>query len=504
MNPTQPGKWIWLALLAGFWAFFGLAGRDVWKPEEALALAPVLDWLAGEAGLWSTPAPLHTLASGLAALAFAPWLETLDGARLASGLFTLSALALTAFAAHRLLGPGHGAAALLALLGCVGMMLRMHAQAPEPALLAAWSGLLAALALSRHSVRAGGLLLGLVLLALGLGLRGLPDLLAALVLLGLLWALPDWRQSGYRRALPLGLAVLALGLAAATGWMLADGQWQAWWRLHGLPEWRSRAYTEGLWFTWPLWPLALATLWHEHRRLARARELHLPVLALLLALLLLPFPAWSREGGLAPLLPPLALLAAHGVETLRRGAAQAFYWFGVVCFLFLLLAFWGYFAAIEWGVPARLAARVARLAPAYQPGAVTQASLGAAGIATLLWLIAIPLFPRAKLRPILVWASGMVVAWVLLMSLYRPWVEAGAAYRPLIRDMAAHLPAGACLRLETDAAMATMVRYHLKPAETADCAWRLSSRRLAQGEPVWQGFRPRQKQTRYYLYGEQP
>lgn len=507
MNPTQPAKSFWLFVLAVGWAFFGLTGRDAWRPEEALVLAPVLDWLAGEAGAWSAPAPLHTLLAGLFALGASPWLDVQDGARLASGVFTLAALGFTALSARLLLGAGFGAAALLALLGCLGMMLRMHAMAPEPALLAAWSALIAGMALSRQSWRAGGVVSGLAVLALGLGLRGLPDLLAALALLGLPLLLRDWRHSDYRRALFLALGLTLLGAAAALLQMSAGGQLEAWWQHHGpariaAVEFRSRGLNEWTWFTWPLWPLALATLWHEHRRLVRARELHLPLLALLLALLLLPVPAWSREGGLVPLLPPLALLAVHGVETLRRGAAQAFYWFGVLCFLFFLLAFWVYFAAIEWGMPAHLADRAARLAPLYQSGAVTTWSVLLGMAATLLWLIAIPLFPRSKSRPVLVWASGMALIWLLLMALYRPWVEAGTGYRPLIDQLRGQLPAGACLRVETDPAMAAMVRYHLNPRAGDACPWLLSTTRREDALPLWQGFRPRQKQIRYYLYRE--
>jgi 4-amino-4-deoxy-L-arabinose transferase-like glycosyltransferase len=508
MNPTQPAKLFWLILLAAFWAFYGLTGRDAWKADEALALAPVLDALTDPARAWHASAPLHVWAASVAAKLGAPWLTPQDGARLASGVFTLASLLFTGLAARRLFGPGFGSTAVLALVGCLGLMLRMHALAPETAMLAAWSALLAGVAYGRDSTRLGGALIGLSLSALFLGLRGWPDLAAGLALLLLPLLSPEWRRPTYRRALVLGLGVASVLCAAALLYLHAVGHLADWLRWHGFQRLASgtpsfRVFSELTWLSWPIWPLALAALWHEHRRLGRARELHLPLLALLAALLSTLGPSWSRDGGLLPMLPPLALLAAYGVDSMKRGAAQAFYWFGVVCFVFFIFAFWTYFVALEWGMPTRLAAHVARLTPSYQPGSLPGTSLLFAVAASALWLLAIPLFPRAKIRPVLVWASGMVLVWTLLIALYRPWMEAGWGYQPLIADLNRHLPAGACLKIDTDPAMRTMLRYHLHPKRNADCPWLLVSadRKVAtDSAPVWEGARPRQKQQRYRLY----
>ncbi|PJB07025.1 MAG: hypothetical protein CO126_01355, partial [Hydrogenophilales bacterium CG_4_9_14_3_um_filter_63_34] len=305
-----------------------------------------------------------------------------------------------------------------------------------------------------------------------------------------------------------GLGLASVLCAATLLTLHAGGQLDDWLRWHGWQRFTSgkpafRAFSELPWFAWPIWPLALAALWHEHRRLGRTRELHLPLLALLAALLTALQPSWSRDGGLLPILPPLALLAAYGVDSMKRGAAQAFYWFGVVCFAFFIFAFWTYFAALEWRLPTRLAAHLARLTPSYKPGSVATASLLLAMAATALWLLAIPLFPRAKIRPVLVWASGMVLVWTLLIALFRPWMEAGWGYQPLIADLNRRLPAGACLKIDTDPAMRTMLRYHLNPKRDADCPWLLASadRKVATDRaPVWEGARPRVKQQRYRLY----
>jgi hypothetical protein len=518
MNPTPPSKLFWLFLLLAFWSFYGLIGRDAWKAEEAVALTPILDWLDGLASIWSTPAPLYTLAAGFAVKMGLAGGDIQDAARLTSGLFTCIALLFTGLSARALYGPGFGSTAAIALVGGFGLMLRAHALLPETALLAAWSVLLYGVIAARNHPVSGMLAIGMALPLLTLGLRGLPDLIAGLLIVLLPLFSPTWSDRHCRktvlRGLLLGVGVMLIGLV----YLLASGDWNGWLQWHGPAQFAalrtpSSAFAELPWFVWPLWPLAFAAIWHEHRRLTRAVELHIPLLAVVVLLAAALVPAWSRDGALMPVFMPLALLAAYGVDNLRRGAAQAFYWFGVLLFTLLAFVFWVYFAAIEWGYPSGLAHHLARLTPSYRPGSVQAASYVLAGAATLLWLIATPLFPRAKNRPILVWATGMILIWILVAALFRPWIEAGWAYRPLIADLSRHLPAGACLNVaQVDPAMQTMLRLHRRAAVQASCPWTLKlaaketgkSRSTPEHRVLWQGARPRYKSQVYRLEWREP
>lgn len=517
MNPTPPAKLFWLLLLLAFWAFYGLIGRDAWKPEEALALTPILDWLDGHASVWATPAPLYTLAAGVAVKLNIAGGDIQDGARLASGLFTCIALLFTGLSARALYGAGFGSAAAIALVGGFGLMLRAHALLPETALLAVWSVLLyGVMAAKRHPVSAM-LSLGIALALLTLGLRGLPDLIAALAIMLLPLLSPTWRDRQYQQSITRGL-LLALALIGLTaGYLSVSDHFTIWWQWHGISRFSllrtpASAFSELPWFAWPLWPLALGAIWHAHRRLARTAELHAPLIAVAVLMLAALVPAWSRDGALLPVLLPLALLSAYSLENLRRGAAQALYWFGVLFFALLALAFWLYFSAIEWDYPLKLALRMARLTPGYAQGSVETASVVLAAAATLLWIIAIPLFPRAKNRPILVWATGMILVWVLIAALFRPWIEAGWAYRPLITDMSRHLPADACLNAQVDPAMQTMLRLHRNVPQQPACLWTLKlvmhEAERAKTEPankvVWEGYRPRYKTQIYRLERNEP
>lgn len=512
MQPLTRPQRFWLAVFLTAWCFVGLTGRDAWKQEEAMALAPLLDWLAsGDLLPAASPFPLHSLVAGLTAWLAGPWLDVQDGARLASGVFTLAALSFTGLAARALFGPGYGAAAALSLLGAFGLMLRAHAMVPETALLAGYAMFMYGIALARRRASAGAAVMAGATLVLVL-CRGLPDLLAALLIAVLPMASRDWRERSYQAALRRALVASAWLFAALAGLLLVqDGDaLRLWWHefvAQATPD-RSVAslFNNLTWFAWPIWPLALWTLWHEHRRLARVPVLHPALAALAVTLPLGLWPAHSSGSGLLPVLVPLALLASYGIASLKRGAAQGFYWFGVLCFLFFTTAFWVYFAAVEWGWPARLAARMARLVAGFPPGQTSWTMIGLALVATLSWLIAIPLFPRAKARPILVWATGMALTWLLLAVLFKPWAEVGWGYRPQIRAMAAHLPAGACLRADVDPGMTTMLRLHLadRYRTRGDCAWWLVTGAhedfAARAWPVatvWTGYRPRDR-SRYY------
>ncbi len=504
MQPTPLRQHLTIGLLLGLWIIYGLTGRSVWFEGEAVALGQIQS-LASNA-----PSAPYLLAHGLAELTqqlSSHWLSYADGSRLASGILTALALIGTALAAAHLLGPGSAIAAALALMGAFGLMLHAHAQVPELGLMAAYAGLLYGIGLARQSP-IGGLWIGLAWLAL-LAARGPFDAAAGLLITLLPMLGWRWRGPAYRNALRLGVATALLG--ATLLWMWLDSAWlKVWWSLASVwPQHLSSPLSvthRMLGFTWPLWPLALWGLWYERRRLARLDALH-PILAALGLLTLLSlWPSNARDNSLLPVLVPLALLSAHTLSGLRRGAAQGFYWFGVLFFGFFASAFWIYFAAIEWGAPTRLAHHLAKLVPTYHPGGITPFNVALAATATLLWVITIPFFKRATVRPIVVWATGMMLIWTLTIALFRPWLEAGWGYGPMVTSITRHLPTGACLNAETDANLRILLRTELGPRlKTGNtCSYLLvqgtTQEAPAQAQLIWKGQRPRQKDRIYRLY----
>lgn len=507
LHATAPGKIAWLVVFALIWALYGLAGRDAWQADEAVALGAVLDWL--EHGNLPPQAPLYTWAAGVSALLLSGIYTLQEGARWASGLFALTGVLFTALAARSLYGTGYGAMAALLLMGAFGLVLRVHALLPETALLAGYAMTLYGLAESRRGPdRAWAIFAGALVLLLT---RGLVDLVAVVLSATLALALPGFATRSYRLALIKAGIMLTLAALAWLAYLGHAGLLVDWWsgQLARLAAYRGieRQFNTLIWFAWPAWPLAVAAIWHEYRRLERENPLHLPLLATGTALLAGLFPAYSHDGVAMPALVPLTLLATFGIATLRRGAAQAFYWFGATCFAFFTLAFWLYYAALEWGVPARLAAHLARMTPGYAPQ-VSVGDVGLAAAATLAWLAAVPLFPRAQVRPALVWATGITLSWVLLVALLRPWAELSWGYRPIAAAVEARLPAQACIEVEATGAARVMMDYHLArrlPPPGRRCVWRLEvggreAEARAGAELVWEGRRPREKREIYRLY----
>lgn len=507
LHATPPSRLAWLVVLALVWALVGLTGRDAWQADEAIALGQVLDWL--RAGRLPIDAALHTWVAGAATAVLQGLGDTQAAARFASSLFALTGLLFTGLAARSLYGTGYGVIAVLLLMGAFGLTLRVHALLPETAMLAGYALLLYGLAESRRGPdRAWAILLGALSLFLT---RGLPDLIAALLIALVPLVLPGFATRGYRRALlKAGLGLLTL-LALWLALLASEGLLTAWWeaQLSRLTDLKSprRLMSTLAWFAWPAWPLALWALWHQHRRLGRENPLHLPLVAALVTLPLGLVPAYTYDGLAMPALVPLTLLATFGIATLRRGAAQAFYWFGATSFVFFALAFWLHYLALDWGWPHALAAHLQRMTPGYTPRVALEAVAWAAA-ATLLWLIAMPLFPRAQVRPALVWATGMTLSWVLLITLLKPWAELSWGYRPVATAIAAHLPAGVCVRIDAQGAPRVMLEYHLAhalPARGRDCDWRVEvvgrdTPVRTDAQLVWEGRRPREKRELYRLY----
>ena len=134
------------------------------------------------------------------------------------------------------------------------------------------------------------------------------------------------------------------------------------------------------------------------------------------------------------------LLATPGVETLRRGAANAWYWFSIMGFTFFILVAWVYWSGLELGVPPRLHAHLHRMQPGYTPGfKLLPFTLGA--LYTIAWFAVLARLKRNPQRPAIVWGAGVTVTWALLATLFIGWIDTGKSYRGMIASLTAAMPA---------------------------------------------------------------
>ncbi|MEQ1773570.1 MAG: hypothetical protein ABL891_07280 [Burkholderiales bacterium] len=523
------------ALLCLAWIVPGLIGHDPWKSDEATTFGAVYELLRG--GSWLTPSlagelfldepPLYYLTAAATAWLTAALLPLHDGARLATGLFMAMTFLFCGMASRELNGRGKGALAALLLLGCFGLVVRSHQIITDIAPLAGFALGYYALALALRRPLYGGLLLGAAIGTVFLSQGILETSILALLAIALPLASAAWRTRDYAKT--LGIAAL-LAAPAVVAWPLAlhlqsPALYDAWLR-HDLytvftGEGRDIFYYLRLlpWYAWPVWIVCLWTLWMAHRqpqpRPYSAPAIALPLTGLVLSIAVLSFGSSARELYALPLLLPLVLLAAPGISSLRRGAANAWLWFSVMAVTFFIIVGWFYWMGLELGVPARLHAHLHRIQPGYTPG-FKGLAFTVAACYTVAWFILLARLKHIPDRPVIAWAAGVTVIWAMLNTLFLPWIDTGKSYRSVFASMQQSVPKQSrCMssrnlgdsqrallhyfsnivthREEIAArrrACDLLLIQGIAKEETAPPGWR----------KIWEGARPGDKVERYRLY----
>jgi 4-amino-4-deoxy-L-arabinose transferase-like glycosyltransferase len=433
------------------------------------------DWtvprLAGEA--WLEDPPLYHWLALAFAKAFGWLLGFHNAARLASGAAMLAALWFLYLAARHSALPtsaassdgrsnvptrrGAGAAATLLLMGSVGLFVHAHEAVPDLAMLAASCAALFFLVVSNKKKTTTGLAfgasLGLAFLSAG---PVVPAVLGATALLAHL-ACEEWRDA---RALRFLAAAAAAFIALAVSWPIAlhlrsPELAQAWWvgAMQARDEFPAnlRYYlVTASWFAWPAWPLAFWSAW-TLRREWRTPRIFVPLAAALLAL---PAIAWAgpqQDINCIALLAPLALLGAHGVAQLRRGAANLLDWFGVMCFSFFAGLVWLGYVAMMTGVPPKIAGNIARTAPGFVPQFEFLPFAAALALA-LGWIALVLGTAPSPTRGVTRWAAGVALLWGSSATLLLPWADHLKSYRSVALQLKSTLPADAGCIAEVDLA----------------------------------------------------
>ena len=518
------------ALLVLAYLLPGLVGHDLWKTEDAIGIGIVHQML--EHGRWMVPhlageiyledGPFHYWVAALTAKFCGLVLSPHDGARLASGVMMAAVFALAHLTGRELYGKLEGTSAVLVLLGCLVLLVHAHETLGEISMLSgqalAWYGI----ALARRKPFRAGWLLGLGLAVAGLS-KGVPAVIAPI---GVALVAPllssSWRRREY---LPTLTQALLLFLLLGGGWLaLAErdsaGFALAWWRASAAQF--AVPHTAALefwgqtlaWATWPAWPLAAWTLWEGRRRAYEAgtRMLIAALVATLSILLLLDDP---QEVYALPLLLPLSLLGGAGVPSLRRGAANALAWFGVMTAGFLGAIMWlGWFAMMT-GFPPAIARSFTRLEPGHVPH-FSWTVFAAALAVTLAWVWLVLKSERtAAFRSVTFWAAGITLLWALAMTLILSWIDYGKSYKQVAQALRKHIPESTrCVESRgLGEAQRAIFDYRVdlitRRAEIrGDTGCPLLLVQAREGEPddigygwkfLWEGKRPRDRE-RYRLY----
>lgn len=493
-----------LLLLCAAYVLPGVFGRDPWKNADLTAFGQMLamaegrtSWLAPALGGMPTDAAHLPHWIGAAFIAFtSPWLDPALAVRIPFALLltaTMVALWYGSFALARTEaaqplpfafgGEAHAVdyaraiadATILALIATLGLLQLGHETTPELAQLAAVATVQWAMAVAAyHPLRARfGILFALPALACS----GAPSMAAVLGIAGAVICLhstdTEVRRFGWWVA-------AATALAAVLAWLL--DQWA--WRVTPPNSVRALLHVarQWLWFLWPAWLLGLWALWQWRHHLTR-RHLSLP-LAVLVAGLVACLVMGGSDRALLLGLPGVAVLAAFALPTLRRSTGSAIDWFSVFFFSLLALAVWLIYIAMQAGVPAKVAANVAKLAPGFQPQ-FGWLSLITASVATLAWLWVVrwrTARHRAAIwRSLVLPAGGVVLAWNLAMTLWLPPLNYARSYRAHVELLGRHIPSDVpCIAAPgLPRALTAALEYHGR--------WRVDTRPEAEAGvcPIW-------------------
>ena len=494
-----------LLLFCAAYVLPGMFGRDPWKSADITAFGYMVNiatgqtsWLAPTVG--GLPADAALLPYWLGAIfikLLGPWLGPTLAARIPFALLLALVLVLTWYACYHLarteaakpLPFAFGGeadpvdyaraiadGALLALIATLGLLQLGHETTPELAQLASVALFVYALAASPFRALESKLA---VLVALpALAASGAPSIALALGVVGSVICNASsyeparrfmrWIVAGTAAAAALATVLGAWGLRTSASGLSLAGAWDL---LRLLA-----------WFSWPAWPLALWTIWRWRDHLSH-RHIAIPLGCAAVSLLAC-IAMGGSERALMLGLPPLAVLAAFALPTLRRSTAAAIDWFSVFFFSVFAAVIWVVYASMQTGVPAQPAANIARLAPGYVPS-FSVFTLALAALATVAWLWLVRWRTGRNRHPL--WkslvlpASGVALCWLLVMTLLLPPLDQARSYRSLLQRVAKLVPAGSCIAApEVSRAQVVALEYlggfrvdAVTPAATARCEFLL-------------------------------
>lgn len=489
----------------------GMIGRDPWKDNDIQAFGYMLSIAQGQSSWWfPTVAGVGTHEGGLlpywlgavSIKIFDGWLDPALAARLPFIALLCLVLGLTWYSSYvlarskaaqplpfafggeanpldyaRTIADG----ALLALIASLGLLQQGHETTPEMVQWVAMSLYMAALcALQRHPRTAA---VGLAVSLLMFSSSGAPTvgLILGIAASGLI--LTDPQRQGYTAVI---VAVLSTLLASVLAWRLHAWTWAV-----DRPSSLGKLVQLLVWFIWPTWLLAGWTLW-RWRHHWRERHILLPTVLSGVGLLV----SIGMGGSKAALMlaaPPLAVLAAFALPTLKRSVSAAIDWFSVFFFSAGVLFFWIVYIASQTGWPTKTASNIGRLIPGYH-STFSLWPLLIALSATLAWLALVRWRTSHQRHPL--WkslvlpAGGVVVCWLLLTTLCLPMLDHARSYRYLVAQLKAHIDQTPCIEAPDApvgmlAALQYFGHYRVQAQQSmhdTQCTYRLTA--LAARAPV--------------------
>jgi 4-amino-4-deoxy-L-arabinose transferase-like glycosyltransferase len=455
-----------LILIFALWITPGLVGRDPWKADEPYSFGIVYHMI--QTGDWVVPSltgepflekpPLFFVTAAVFGRLFSPPLDLVDATRLAAAFYMFLAILFFALTARELYGKEYGAIAAILLIGCVHLQVNAHKLITDVGLFAGFAIAFYGFALCGRRRTAGGFWIGT-----GTGIGFLSKGLLAPGMLGIIAValpafFPRWRRKEY-------VVSLAVALTAALPWLVIWPTALYWrssdlfvhWFWHenfgrflgfnagsvgfnvGSPDPHSWYILNLPLIAWPVVLPAFWSLWHFRRAWREHPLFQVPLVAFIAILAILSAASTNRGLYAMPMLLPITLIAAPGVNLLPAkakviGNRASVLFFGGVA----LLLWFGWFAMLT-GSPVFFAQKLHEFQPDYIPS-VNSVLLAAAVFYSMAWLFIVIKVTRSPDYAVVNWTLGVVLAWGLIMTLWLPALNSGSSYRAAFTALKKSMP----------------------------------------------------------------
>ena len=396
--------------------------------------------------------PLYYWTAAFCAKLFSPLLPLHDGARLASGFYNALTLIFIGLSGRRLYGENRGWAATIIFIGCLGLLVHAHQIVTDLALLTGCAMMLYGFSLSQERPIFAGILTGT---GAGIGFMAkgfISPVFFILTAASLPLFFGNWRKRNYFSSMPIAfLAVLPWVFIWPSLLFLNSPQlFSDWLWAHNISKWidyvnngfnkHTLFYLQNLpWIAWPALPLSIWVVWKARNRLAHRDDLQLPLINFSVMIFALSFSGADEDVYALPMLLPITLLATASLSTLKRGAANALDWFGLMTYALLAVLMWWGWAGLLFENQEQATRWFKIYQPDFNPD-LKIAPVVFAALATILWAIMVWQTGRSMRRAIINWASGVTLIWILAMTLWLPWLDSSKSYRSMVIALKQSLP----------------------------------------------------------------
>ncbi|MEO7254150.1 MAG: hypothetical protein ABIZ64_07920 [Casimicrobium sp.] len=539
-QPTDRNKARWksvaLFALIGFWLLSGIVGRDPWKPEPIYIgiLQSLLQEFATGGRDWWTPSVagvaqdsefifIHWLNAPVVMLAKL-LLPLHEAARVTSVLWAGIGIASLALAARRWSGGHISFLAAIITIGCIGLYDLAHKYTPDVAVFAALAIAIYGTAELANSQRRATALFT-VAVVVSFAARGVMGyVLVALPIIILCFA-PVY--SMYRVALIRALIfatvicafwIVAFSLRDATGfeaWLDADFGLN----IDDHDRFGPTFYLGTLlWFAWPAWPIAIWLITLRARGFAggwQRGEVVAPVVFFVSGLLTISIFTDPRANHTIALLPPLVILAAFGVDTLKRTWYALIDWFGILVLGLTAIAVVLAAGAIYFGWPPMISQWLKGYVPGFT-GTLPWLGYGVAMVAFVIWVALIQPAHQHARRALINWAGCVTFLWVVAQALLLAPANHINTYKGVFTELSKAWPTDGCVNsIELSTSQAAMLEYQanrltipIDAAVEAQCPFVLLQRYRDQPIPLpdpeyklrFRGSRPGDNYEAFELY----